>query len=167
MLGLRLKGAGPWYGFIEGGKVSTYMYNHKDLPKRYLINEGFIGSPLGPDQRLLWGKLGRRFLFEETIAADLNFWFRHSGERNIDYVIETLQGTKKDPQPFGIIEMEHSYWGAISYSKYNAKLELNCGFTTYTNRGNKEMYPGQANFDVYPFFGIYLTSGISVRANRD
>ncbi|MDR2727768.1 MAG: hypothetical protein LBB56_01455, partial [Chitinispirillales bacterium] len=161
MMGFRLKDAGLWYGFIEGGKFSSFIYNHKDSPKRYLLNDNFIGSPLGPDQELLWGKIGRKF-YGEILAADLNFWMRRSGERNINYPITSMLGTKNDPQPYGIIENESSFWGAVSCRKYNAELELSGGATMYKNRFNEK-----SDWKSYPFFGLYVTSGISVRAAND
>lgn len=161
MAGLRLKDAGPWYGFVEGGKLSTYTYNHKDLPKRYIINENFIGSPLGPDQEILWGKIGRNF-YKNQAAADLNFWNRRSGERNIEYVIPSLLNTRNDKQPYGIVEDELSFWGAVLLRRYNAELELNGGTTMYKNRYNQK-----SDWKSYPFFGFYVSSGISVRAKSE
>ncbi|MCL2689973.1 MAG: hypothetical protein FWE57_09045 [Chitinispirillia bacterium] len=166
MAGLRLKGADPWYGFIEGGKISTYSYNHKDAGKQLMHNRCFIATPLGPDQQLLWGKFGRRFL-GDMLGADLNFWLRRSGEWSMRG--ETLQpyislnNTRDDKQPFGIVEDELSFWTSVSYRKFFVDTELRGGTTMYRNRGNIE----SSKWESFPFAGIFLSSGLSVRAARD
>ena len=165
MLGLRLKNAGPWYGFIEGGKISTYTYNHIDTTGQvyYKIKDSFIGSPLGPDQQLLWGKFGRTFL-NDTLGVDLNFWLRRSGERhgrNKMYPIQSYNNTRHDPQPYGTVEDELSLWAALSYRKFYADMEIRAGATTYRNRNNEI-----SNWKSYPFVGVFLSSGISVGAAR-
>jgi len=161
MFGLRLKDAEPWYGFVEGGKISTYSYNHIAPQMYYKINDCFIGSPLGPDQQLLWGKFGRTF-FVDTLGADLNFWWRRSGERHgrdtmykIDEYIGT-RDTRKDPQPYGTVEEELAFWASASYRKYFVDVELRGGATLYKNRGNEE-----SGWKSYPFIGVYLSSGIA------
>ena len=165
MLGLRLKSADPWYGFVEGGKVSTYSYNHAIVPKRYMINNSFIGSPLGPDQQLLWGKFGRAF-YNDNLKADLNFWLRRSGERHGRDTLFTipdasLNGTRGDKQPFGTVEDELSLWGSVKHHGYFVDVEARSGMTLYRNRGNEE-----SGWARYPFFGIFLSTGLSVRAER-
>ena len=163
MFGLRLKDAGAWYGFIEGGKISTYSYNHIAPQMRYKVDDCFIGSPLGPDQQLLWGKFGRTF-FGDTLGADLNFWLRRSGERHgrdTMYRIETFYGTRKDPQPYGTVEDELSFWASASYRKFFVDIELRGGATMYKNRGNKE-----SGWKSYPFGGIYLLSGITSEVKK-
>jgi len=166
MAGLRLKGADPWYGFIEGGKISTYSYNHKDAGKQLMHNKCFIATPLGPDQQLLWGKFGRKFL-GDMLGADFNFWFRRSGEwrvRDILRPYEDLGGTRKDKQPFGIVEEEISFWTSLSYRKFFVDAEMRGGITTYIDRDNKKLYQNQSNIETYPFVGIFMSSGLSVRA---
>jgi hypothetical protein len=160
MAGLRLKGAGPWFGFVEGGRVSTYTYNHLTLSKRYLQNDCFIGSPLGPDQELLWGKAGRSF-YGDTLRVDVNFWVRRSGERGIEYKITDIFHTKGDPALYGIVEDELSFWSSVSYRRFCVDMELRGGVTAYRNRGNAE-----AGWAAYPFIGVRVSSGISVSAER-
>jgi hypothetical protein len=163
MFGLRLKGAEPWYGFIEGGKISTYSYNHIAAQMRYRINDCFIGSPLGPDQQLLWGKFGREFL-GGTLGADLNFWWRRSGERHgrdTMYVIKSYSGTRNDSQPYGIIEDELSFWASASYRRFFVDVELRGGAAAYKNRGNME-----SGAESYPFVGVFLSSGIASGAGK-
>ena len=160
MAGARLSGAGRWYGFVEGGRVSTYTYNHNILPKRYLHNDNFIGSPLGPDQELLWGKVGRKF-FDDTLSVDLNFWLRRSGERGIGYRYSDIFHTKNDPRPYGVVEDELSLWAAAAYRKFYVDAEVRAGATMYRNRGN--VVSGWAP---YPFFGLFLSSGVSVAAGK-
>jgi len=161
MAGLRLNGdAHPWFGFVEGGRVSTYTYNHLTLSKRYLLNDCFIGSPLGPDQELLWGKVGRSF-FGDTLRVDANFWLRRSGERGIDYKITNIFHTKGDPALYGTVEDELSFWSSVSYRRYYVDMELRGGVTSYRNRNNAE-----SGWATYPFIGIRLSSGISVNAER-
>jgi hypothetical protein len=162
MVGLRLRDAGPWYGFIEGGRVSTYTYNHKVLAKQLVYNGNFIGSPLGPDQQLLWGQVGRAFhVSDEFLRTDLNFWLRRSGERGIDYRFPDIFNTRGDPQPYGTVEDEVSFWASASYRKFFVDVEARAGATMYRNRGNEEL-----DWVTYPFFGLFLSSGISVRAAR-
>ena len=161
MAGLRLNGeARPWFGFVEGGQVSTYTYNHLTLSKRYMMNDCFIGSPLGPDQELLWGRAGRSFL-GDTLSVDVNFWLRRSGERGIGYRIDNIFNTKGDPVPYGVVEDELSFWSSVSYRRFYVDMELRGGLTAYRNRGNAE-----SGWAAYPFFGVRLTSGISVNAER-
>jgi len=165
MAGLRLKGAGPWYGFIEGGKISTYSYNHKDAGKQLMHNKCFIATPLGPDQQLLWGKFGRTFL-DSTLGADLNFWLRRSGEWSARDTLRpyiSLNGTRGDKQPYGIVENELSFWSSLTYRKFFVDTELRGGTTMYKNRGNAE----SSKWESFPFAGIFLSSGLSVRAARD
>jgi hypothetical protein len=165
MVGLRLKNAGAWYGFAEGGKISTYTYNHKAWQMQYRINECFIGSPLGPDQQLVWGKFGRTFpVIGDTLSADLNFWLRRSGERHgrdTMYTVTDFYGTRSDPQPYGIVEDELSFWGSVLYRKFSVSAELRGGMTMYTNRGNEK-----SDMKSYPFFGIFLSSGVSSTAKK-
>jgi hypothetical protein len=161
MFGLRLKGAEPWYGFLEGGKISTYTYNHVGAQMHYRINDCFIGSPLGPDQQLLWSKFGRRFL-DGALGADVNFWWRRSGERggrDTMYVIdsyETYAGTRQDRQPYGNVEEELAYWASAAYRRYSVDVELRVGATMYMNRANVA-----SDWKSYPFVGVYLSSGIA------
>jgi hypothetical protein len=160
MVGLRLRDAGGWYGFIEGGRINTYVYNHRITAKQYTYNGNFIGSPLGPDQELLWGKIGRRFnIYEDTLAADVNFWLRRSGERGIEHRFPDIFNTKGDPIPYGTIEDELSFWAAAAYRKSNVRAEIRAGATMYRNRGNEP-----SDWTAYPFVGVFLSSGISISA---
>jgi hypothetical protein len=163
MAGVRLRGeAAPWYGFAEGGRVSTYTYNHKLHPKRYLLNDCLIGSPIGPDQQLFWGKIGRSF-YGGALRADANFWLRRSGERGIgyDYSRSDIFGTANDPQPYGIVEDELSLWQSASYRAFYVEAEARGGATLYKNRGNSA-----SGWAAHPFFGLFLSSGIFVNADR-
>jgi len=160
MFGLRLKDAEPWYGFVESGKISTYSYNHKAQQMHYKLNDCFIGSPLGPDQQLLWGKFGRAFQAAGgTLGADLNAWWRRSGERHgrdTMYVIESYKDTRKDSQPYGTVEEELSFWASASYRKFFVDAELRGGAAMYKNRGN-----AASGWKTFPFAGVYLSSGIT------
>jgi len=115
----------------------------------------------GPDQQLLWGKFGRTF-FGDTLSADLNFWWRRIGERHSRdtmYVInssESYKGTRDDPQPYGAVEEELSFWASVSYRKFFVDAELRGGATLYKNRGNVE-----SGWKTYPFIGVFLSSGIA------
>jgi hypothetical protein len=161
MLGLRLKNADPWYGFIEGGKISTYTYNHVAPQMAYRLNGCFIGSPLGPDQQLLWGRFGRTFM-GDSLSADLNFWLRRSGERHGRDTMYTIPnfnhyyGTSGDKQPYGTVENELTLWAAASYRMFFVDVEINAGTTMYKNRNNES-----SNWKQYPFAGIFLSTGIS------
>gem|GEM_PF-1326285 len=162
MAGLRLKDAGKWYGFIEGGRINTYVYNHRTLAKQYVYNGNFIGSPLGPDQELLWGKIGRKFdVYDNTLSADVNFWRRRSGERGIGYRYPNIFGTSGDPVPYGIIEHELSFWASASYRRHYIDMEVRAGSAMYRNRGN-----AVSGWSAYPFAGVFLSSGISVGASK-
>jgi len=160
--GLRLKDAWPWYGFIEGGRINTYVYNHRISAKRYLYNNNFIGSPLGPDQELLWGKLGRKFFhYDDIMSADINFWYRRSGERGINYRFPDIFGTKGDAIPYGTVEEELSLWASASYNRFYVDVEIRGGSTLYKNRGNEPL-----KWTSYPFIGLFLSSGISIGAEK-
>jgi len=162
MAGLRLKDAGNWYGFIEGGRVNTYVYNHRILAKQYLYNNNFIGSPIGPDSELLWGKAGRKFcVYGDTLSAGINFWLRRSGERGINYRFPNIFGTSGDPVPYGTVEDELSLWASASYRRYSVDMEIRAGSTMYRNRNNES-----SGWEAYPFVGVFLSSGIFVGASK-
>jgi len=129
----------------------------------YKINDCFIGSPLGPDQELLWGGLGRTFL-SDTLGIGLNFWLRRSGERHgrdTIYTIQDFLNTRGDPQPYGTVEDELSLWAAVSYRRFFVDAEIRGGATMYRNRGNKK-----SGWKPYPFAGIFLSGGLSAGAKR-
>jgi hypothetical protein len=163
MAGLRLRDAGRWYGFIEGGRVSTYTYNHRITAKQYIYNDNFIGSPLGPDQELLWGKIGRALYesYDDILRADINFWLRRSGERSIGYRFPDIFNTRGDPVPFGIVEDELSVWASASFRRFYVDMEARGGVTMYRNRNNEI-----SSWKPYPFIGVFLSSGILVNAER-
>jgi len=162
MVGLRLKDAWPWYGFVEGGRINTYVYNHRVLAKQYLYNKNFIGSPLGPDQELIWGQIGRKFFhYDHIFGADVNIWLRRSGERGISYRYPDIHGTKGDATPYGTVEDELSFWASASYRKYHVDMEVRAGSTMFRNRDNQV-----SDWVPYPFIGLFLSSGISVGAGR-
>lgn len=156
MGGIRWNFTKGWYGFIEGGQVNSFVYNHISGEKlRYQSKNAFIGSPLGPDQRLLWGEFGYRI--KPTLSIDLTGWYRQSGERDINYEYTTVHGTRDDPIPYGVVESEVSGWVTAKYRWRGISAEINGGATYYDNLGNMT-----GNSKVDPFLGLLLKSGLNM-----
>jgi len=121
-----------WYGFIEGGQINSFVYNHISGEKlRYQSKNAFIGSPLGPDQRLLWGKFGYRI--KPNLSVDMTGWYRQSGERDINYEYTSVHGTRDDPIPYGTAESEGAGWLTAKYRWRGISAEINGGMTHYNN----------------------------------
>jgi len=144
------------YGFIEGGQINSRVYNHVSGEKlRYQNKHAFLGSPLGPDQKLLWGTAGYRIRPELTI--DLTGWLRQSGEKEITSTYTNVRGTREDAIPYGVIEQELSGWGTVRYHWKGISAELNGGLTHTTNIDhikNEE--------STEPFFSIKIKTGINL-----
>jgi hypothetical protein len=156
MAGLRWDFAKGWYGFIEGGQINSFVYNHTSGEKlRYQTKNAFIGSPLGPDQRLLWGNAGYRI--KPHLSIDLTGWWRRSGERDISTVYSSVVGTRDDPIPYGIVDEEISGWITGKYRWKGILAELNAGMTYYKNENSVEL---EERSDL--FIGLLLKTGINL-----
>ncbi len=145
-----------WYGFLEGGQVNSFVYNHVSGTKlRYQSKSAFIGSPLGPDQKLLWGQAGYRIT--PNISVALTGWWRQSGERNIASIYETVVGTREDDIPFGTVESEFSTWITGKYRWKGITAELNGGVNHVKNVMNQEN-----SEETSLFLGLFLKTGINL-----
>jgi hypothetical protein len=155
MGGMRFFDIHDFYGFSEAGTITSFTYNHRSLPLRYLQGRGNIGSPLGPDTKLFWGKLGRHIT--EEISLDLNWWLRQSGERDMsfEHTMDDVHGSIDDPIPYGIIQEETLFWLGASWEKKFFRLFLSGGFLDYKNYQNKKNTTRST-----AFFSLGLESGI-------
>ena len=108
------------YGFAEAGQINSFVYNHTSGEAlRYVNKNAFIGSPLGPDNQLFWGKLGYDFN-KINLKTEIYGWFLRQGERDIIYEYTGLGGTRKDKIPFGKVRREATTWlSAIYEYRYN------------------------------------------------
>lgn len=159
MAGFRFEDVWKLYGFVEGGQINSFVYNHvSGYSLRYQIKDAFIGSPLGPDQRLIWGNLGIKL--HPDISLDFTGWWRQSGEKNInyEYPFDDYYGTRDDPIPFGIVKHEISTWLTGKYRWRGFSAELNGGFSRYLNLNHVESID-KTNY----FFGLFLKTGIKIR----
>ncbi len=159
MIGSRLT-FDNWSLFLEGGEISSFVYNHVAGEKlRYQHEKGMIGSPLGPDQQLLWGTLEKKF--QSNFLAKLTGWYRRSGERDIslEYTLKnTIFGSKDDAIPYGIVEEELSYWTTLEYHRFHSLFELVGGVTHYKNRGHHK-----SSWRYEPFIGFSIKTGIILK----
>ncbi len=144
------------YGFIEGGQINSFVYNHVAGYKlRYQNKHAFIGSPLGPDQKILWGTAGYRI--KPNLSVDATGWYRQSGERDITTEYESVLGTRDDERPFGIVEKEIAGWGTAKYQWKGVSAELNGGVVHTKNVGHIEN-----SEKTEPFFGVLVKTGINL-----
>ncbi len=144
------------YGFIEGGQINSLVYNHISGYKlRYQSKNALIGSPLGPDQKLLWGSVGYRIRPELTV--DLTGWYRESGEKDINIIYTSVAGSRDDEIPFGIVEKETSGWATAKYNWKGISAELNGGIVHTKNVDHVEN-----SESTEPFFGILVKTGINL-----
>jgi hypothetical protein len=158
MLGSELRWKGQWQAFAEGGRINSFVYNHAAGPRlRYMNGAACIGSPLGPDQLLLWGEVRRQALHPWTISGLL--WFRGSGERDIRLDYDNTAGTRGDPIPFGVIEWENAVWLRNVVTLYHLAAQLETGMLWYRNRGHEAGAQKR-----YPFVSLTLRGG--VRADK-
>lgn len=136
------------YGFFEAGQINSFVYNHQSgYAMKYLNKDSFIGSPLGPDNQLFWGKLGHEFE-KINLKTEIYGWLLRQGERNINYNIEenigSQHGTKDDPIPFGNITTEAATWLSIIYEHKYCTAELYGGVSvnkTENVSGSKKTKP--------------------------
>lgn len=156
MAGVRWDFTKGWYGFLEGGQINSFVYNHVVGEKlRYQNKNAFIGSPLGPDQQLLWGNVGYRI--KPNISVDITGWWRQSGERNIATIYDNVLGTREDDIPYGTVESEISGWITAKYIWKGVLAELNSGVTHTKNLLNEK-----DKEETIPFVGLYLKTGINL-----
>lgn len=155
MLGLDYKVSEKTNVFLEAGQINSFVYNHViGYRLRYQIDRGFIGSPLGPDQRLFWSGISRNMKKWWDLQAEV--WVRQSGQRKIDVPYSDVTDTRDDPIPFGTIETEviTSVENTLWISK--TAIDLEAGLMHYRNFSNES-----GNNNTWPFFSASLSSGIT------
>ncbi|MFH1761187.1 MAG: hypothetical protein ABIA63_08800 [bacterium] len=159
MLGIEFSCNDKYSGFIEGGQINSFVYNH-GIGKRlqYRIENAFIGSPLGPDQRLVWGNFTRKMKLLWDIGLD--FWVRRSGERNINYTYVSVFNTRDDSVPYGSVENENAIWLKNNISKFNVSISLEGGWVWYNNMDNKK-----GNSRNFPFIALSVCGGLKLSAD--
>ncbi|ERP31089.1 capsule assembly Wzi family protein [Chitinivibrio alkaliphilus] len=139
MAGLRVDDLADMYGFLEGGTITSFTYNHVSPPLRYLNTRGFIGSPLGPDTQLFWGRVGRQF--PQNLSADVTWWLKWSGERrdlSREYPHPSVNNTIDDPIPYGVVEREALLFLRSSWNNPWGALSVTVGHLAYDNYENQE-----------------------------
>ncbi|MGM0443849.1 MAG: hypothetical protein ACQEQV_06650 [Fibrobacterota bacterium] len=170
MAGVRLDTTAGFFGFAEGGQINSFVYNHiAGDTLRYLMEDAFIGSPLGPDQRLLWGRFGKQITPRHSAAC--TFWLRASGERTIttDYTIaetdsgqDDLEGSVDEAVPFGTVEHERSFWLTWTYTHPRFAARLRGGYIGYENYQNT---PGESS--AVPFASISIGTGVALSGKEN
>lgn len=156
MFGAELEIGDTWHAFVEGGKINSFVYNHVAGSRlRYQSEHSFIGSPLGPDQVLAWGKVGRKLLQPWHLSA--MFWVRGSGERGVEltYDSDLLRTTRDDPVPYGTVEWENLLWLRNELSVFRVGICLDGGVLWYRNRDHID-----GNDSVTPFVSLTLQAGV-------
>jgi hypothetical protein len=127
---------------------------------KYLNKDAFIGSPLGPDNQLFWGKLGHRF---ENIGlrTEAYFWLLRQGEWTVDknFVLNDLIGTRNDNIPYGRVERETAAWLSAIYEFKHNSIEL------YGGIQNTRTESDSGTSKTSPFFGLSLNAAIGLGWN--
>jgi hypothetical protein len=145
------------YGFAEAGQLNSYVYNHVSGDAlRYRNKNALIGSPLGPDNQVYWGKLGHSF-DKIGLKTEAYFWLLRQGERDIDYDIKTMQGTRKDKIPYGNVCRETAGWLSLLYEYKRCTAEIFGGVSSI-----KAENESQESNTVTPFFGISINAAIGI-----
>ena len=149
------------YGFFEAGQINSFVYNHvAGYSMKYLNKDAFIGSPLGPDNQLFWGKLGHRF---ENIGlrTEAYFWLLRQGEWTVDknFVFNDLIGTRNDNIPYGRVERETAAWLSAIYEFKHNSIEL------YGGIQNTRTESDSGTSKTSPFFGLSLNAAIGLGWN--
>ncbi|MBD3242878.1 MAG: hypothetical protein GF331_19960 [Chitinivibrionales bacterium] len=163
MFGAELAVGETWHAFVEGGKINSFVYNHVAGARlRYLNEHSFIGSPLGPDQVLVWGKVGRWLLPAWRLSA--MFWVLGSGERSVgyEYDSELLHTTRDDVVPYGTVEWEQLVWLRNELSLFTVGVCLDGGVLRYTNKGHIEREES-----VTPFVSLTVRAGVRFGGRGD
>jgi len=144
------------YGFAEAGQINSYVYNHAAGDAlRYQNKYAAIGSPLGPDNQVYWGKIGHRFS-KIGLKTEAYFWLLRQGERDINYDIKTMLGTRKDKIPYGNINRETAGWLSLVYEYKHNSAEIFCG----VSNTKTENVSGTSN--TAPFFGFSINGAITI-----
>jgi hypothetical protein len=150
------------YGFFEGGRASSFLYNSMaGYQSKYLNKDAFIGSPLGPDNQHFWGKIGRRF-DNIGLRTEAYFWLRRQGERDIflRYRFADLLGTRHENIPFGEVQRETAGWLSAIYEFKHNTVEIYGGI----QNTQTEKISGTSNTS--PFFGLSLNTAVGVGWNK-
>lgn len=164
MFGAELDLDSTWYGFVEGGAINSFVYNHVAGARlRYQNEASFIGSPLGPDQVLVWGKVGRAVVDPWRLSA--MFWVHGSGERDIEYEYDSdvLRGSRDDAIPYGTIEWENMVWLRSELRLLKVlDIDIDAGVLWYVD---KDHVAGADQ--VTPFASATLRAGIRFGHKQD
>ncbi|MDR0305084.1 MAG: capsule assembly Wzi family protein [Chitinispirillales bacterium] len=148
------------YGFAEAGQINSYVYNHVTGDAlRYRNKEALIGSPLGSDNQIYWGKLGHCF-DKIGLKTEAYFWLLRQGERDINYDIETMHGTRKDKIPYGNIHRETAGWLSLVYEYKHNTAEIFGGFS---NAKTENVFEDS---NTTPFFGFSINMAITIGWNK-
>jgi hypothetical protein len=151
------------YGFAEAGQINSFVYNHSSgNPMKYLNKNAFIGSPLGPDNQLFWGKLGHDFS-KINLKTEIYCWLLRQGGRDINYEIETSNtylGTRNDKIPYGKVNGETAAWLSAIYSYAHNTAEIYAGIS----KTETENVSGTSKLS--PFVGFSINGAISIGWNK-
>ena len=144
------------YGFVEAGQINSFVFNHVGgYSMKYLNKDAFIGSPLGPDNQLYWGQIGR--LWDRIgLRTEFFFWLLRQGERdiNLDYDFAYLIGTRHDNIPFGDVRRETAAWISATYEFKQNSISAFAGIQNTRIEGISE------TSNTTPFFGLTLNAAI-------
>ena len=144
------------YGFFEAGQINSFVYNHvAGYPMKYLNKDAFIGSPLGPDNQLFWGKLGYDFS-KINLKAEIYGWLLRQGERDINKDYTELLGTRKDKIPYGKVKRETAAWLSAIYEYKHNTAEIYGGIS----KTQTENVSGTSH--ITPFFGFSVNAAIGI-----
>jgi hypothetical protein len=143
------------YGFAEAGQINSYVYNHVHSSLKYMYKNAFIGSPLGPDNQIYWGKLGYDFS-KINLKTEIYGWLLRQGERDIHHTIQTMKGTRKDKIPFGNVQRETATWLSVIYTYKHNTAQV------YTGISKTETENVSGTSKITPFFGFSINGAIAV-----
>ncbi|MCL1947597.1 MAG: capsule assembly Wzi family protein [Chitinivibrionia bacterium] len=155
------------YGFFEAGQINSFVYNHSSgYSMKYLNKNAFIGSPLGPDNQLFWGKIGYDFSninSKINLKTEIYGWLLRQGERNINFDYENSYqfGTRKDEIPYGKVRREIAAWLSAIYEYKHNTAEIYGG----VSKTQTENVSGTSK--ITPFFGFFVNAAIGIGWFKD
>jgi hypothetical protein len=148
------------YGFAEAGQINSFVYNHvAGDALRYRNKYAFIGSPLGPDNQVYLGKIGHYF-DKIGLKTQAHFYLLRQGERDINYDIKTMQGTRKDKIPYGDIRRETAGWLSLVYEYKHNEAQIFGGVS------NTKVENVSGISKTSPLFGFSINWAISAGWNK-
>ena len=150
------------HGFFEAGQINSFVYSRRrENVMTYLYKDAPIGSPLGPDNQIYWGKLGHR-LSNIPLNIEAYFWLFRQGERgdiNLDYGIEDMFGSRYQNIPYGKVNRETATWLSATYELKHQTFELHGGVSI------TEIEGVSGTRKVNPFIGFSLNAAIGIGWN--